>query len=252
MCFQSWSLHAPLQTSEDILAHMGMHASIPHHLTATAVALALICTLFMGSFVGDGLLAWTTVKHQLHNRNAAPGTLVMATLHAATLRILPVQALSNPATAHVPLRNVVFAPIAEEIVFRGVLGAWLLAAGVRPALAMTLAPLTFAAAHAHHAWQQWRGGAALTRVLLSGTVTLAYTWVFGMIAWWLLLRTGSLAAAVAAHSLCNCLGVPNVGFFSQRNPVYWARFGALPCAWRRPATLAHSSPLSSQYSLGYM
>lgn len=203
---------------------MGLHSSLPHHLVAIAVALALICTLFIGSLLCETLLAHAQV---CGDRSVQPDSAsrCLATLPTALLRILPLQHLSQPETRHLPLRNVVFAPVAEEIVFRAVLGAWLLAAGVRPALAMTVGPLSFAAAHAHHAWQRWVKGEALTVVLLGGTVTLAYTWVFGVIAWWILLRTGSLPAAIAAHMLCNCLGLPNMAFGNPRSPVYRYRMG---------------------------
>lgn len=53
----------------------------------------------------------------------------------------------------------------------------------------------------------------------------AYTTVFGWYASLLLLRTGHLAAPVAAHALCNGLGLPRFAA-AARYPRRWQRAAA--------------------------
>ena len=119
-----------------------------------------------------------------------------------------------PPASRVPagpaaLRNLVAAPLTEELIFRGGLLSFLLARGLAPGAAAALSPLAFGAAHLHHlhnlvAWEGWPLRRALPAVLFQA----AYTTAFGWYAAYLLLRTGSLASPVIVHAFCNFMGFP--------------------------------------------
>lgn len=109
-------------------------------------------------------------------------------------------------------RNYVAGPLLEEVLFRAA-GVPLLVLARTPLAATLLgSPLVFGLAHAHHLYEfrvahpRVPLGAAVLRTVFQ----LGYTTLFGAYATFLLLRTGSLAAAAAAHVLCNCMGLPRV------------------------------------------
>jgi len=113
------------------------------------------------------------------------------------------------------LRNLVAAPISEEIVFRGVMVAVL-----RPFYKGTwgivfVAPLFFAPAHLHHALVKMRSGFHLADIVFESLLQLTYTYIFACIATLFLLRTGNIWAPILAHMICNYVGLPNLGFMSK-------------------------------------
>jgi len=116
------------------------------------------------------------------------------------------------------LRDLVIAPLTEEIAFRGCLLPALLlllpATATSRARALAASSAAFASAHLHHAAATLllsptrlpRGQSRA--VALGALLQLIYTFAFGAAAGALLLASGSLAAPVAAHSLANFLGLP--------------------------------------------
>ena len=148
-------------------------------------------------------------------------------------------------------RNYVVAPVAEEWVFRGLCGMTLVFAGAASVReSIFLSPLLFGLAHAHHFFEvrerlllnelnraENSGGDTGDRGISSGgdsttitppqlktvqtiatknalllvTAQFAYTYVFGLFANFLLLRTGNIFGPITAHAFCNVLGVPDVG-----------------------------------------
>lgn len=109
------------------------------------------------------------------------------------------------------VRDLVAAPLLEEVLFRCAVGAVMLAAGASPTAAFWLDPFAFAGAHMHHGWRQFREGASLSSVASSVLFRTAYTFVFGMLAMYLWLAGPTLAGAVVAHMACNWLGPPDIG-----------------------------------------
>lgn len=112
-------------------------------------------------------------------------------------------------------RNIVFAPLTEEVVFRAVMipSMWLAASTTSSPMAIALrSPLWFGVAHAHHFLDKMRTKIPLISNVASTLVQLTYTSIFGLIASLLFMRTGNLLAPVASHVLCNLLGLPDVGF----------------------------------------
>lgn len=115
-------------------------------------------------------------------------------------------------------RNLVAGPVTEEWMFRSLFIPLHLLAKMDPTRIVFVTPLYFGIAHIHHFYEfmlthpEAPIGFALFRVLFQ----FAYTSLFGFFAAFVFLRTGSLYAAVAAHSFCNWAGLPR---FSGRIKV---------------------------------
>jgi prenyl protein peptidase len=112
------------------------------------------------------------------------------------------------------LRDLVVGPVTEEIVFRRVALAWTFAAYQGEALSSQEAAVTtalvFGFAHAHHAFRVLRDRGSWSQVLPAVAFQTVYTAVFGWAVALGYLRTGSLAGAIVAHTLCNFFGFPSV------------------------------------------
>ncbi|CAI5931787.1 unnamed protein product [Closterium sp. NIES-64] len=102
------------------------------------------------------------------------------------------------------------APLSEEFVFRAALCPLLLAGGFSVTSTIFICPLFFSLAHGHHIWNLMHyHRCSLPQALAMVGFQMAFTWVFGCLAAFTVLRTGSLWASVAAHAFCNAMGVPD-------------------------------------------
>ncbi|KZP08822.1 Abi-domain-containing protein [Athelia psychrophila] len=112
-------------------------------------------------------------------------------------------------------RNLLFAPLTEEAVFRACVLAVYQLAGLGRGVSVGVSPLAFGLAHVHHAWEVWnrygRTPTAAKRAVIASTMQLSYTTLFGAYTALLFLRTGSLLPPLAAHAWCNALGLPSLG-----------------------------------------
>ncbi|KAF4621778.1 hypothetical protein D9613_012095 [Agrocybe pediades] len=120
------------------------------------------------------------------------------------------------------LRTYWVGPITEEIVFRAcVLSVYHLSGASRYRM-IFLGPLTFGLAHVHHAWETFnrygRNVAAAKRAIFSSIFQFAYTTLFGFLASFLFLRTGSIFPPITAHIFCNTIGVPELTWELRRYP----------------------------------
>lgn len=117
-------------------------------------------------------------------------------------------------------RNLIVAPVSEEVVFRAVTIPLFLLADTTPVRVVFLTPLIFGMAHLHHLadFLQSRTPAHQRlpplNVFLQGVAISAfqfiYTSVFGFFAAFVFLRTGNVWAAIVAHSFCNQMGLPRL------------------------------------------
>ncbi|KAG2448480.1 hypothetical protein HYH02_006372 [Chlamydomonas schloesseri] len=109
-------------------------------------------------------------------------------------------------------RNLVVAPLTEEWVFRACMAPLLVMEGLPLVRVVLLTPLFFGAAHLHHVAELMRHQhMPLGRALAAVAFQFAYTTLFGWLATFLFLRTGHLAAPLAAHVFCNWAGFPPFG-----------------------------------------
>ncbi|PIA14749.1 Abi-domain-containing protein [Coemansia reversa NRRL 1564] len=156
-------------------------------LPSVLVSLVLMAVLFLGPLILDnlnGVFSWEN------------------------LRRLPKNLWNQPEY----IRNYVVGPVTEELVFRSsVIPLWA-TAGLSTNICVFVSPVIFGVAHVHRAISQYAmGNQALLKILVSTTVQLTYTTVFGWIVAALFLRTRSIAGPIVAHVFCNIQGLPDIG-----------------------------------------
>ncbi|GAA6059270.1 hypothetical protein JCM10212_006663 [Sporobolomyces blumeae] len=120
------------------------------------------------------------------------------------------------------IRNYVVAPLTEELTFRSCVVAASFVGGWSKNRMIFVAPLWFGLAHVHHAWESYLAGGrtrkALVQGLLVSTFQFAYTTLFGWYATYLFLQTGSIVPPFLAHSFCNMMGLPPLGWALRAHP----------------------------------
>ncbi|EHK48453.1 CaaX prenyl protease [Trichoderma atroviride IMI 206040] len=157
-------------------------------------------------------------------------------------------------------RNYVAGPITEECLFRAAAVPLLLKAGSSLGRVIFLSPVVFGLAHVHHFYEfrVTHPETPLVAAIARSVLQFAYTSLFGALANFLFLRTGSLLAVVLVHAFCNSMGLPRVWgsvepyWLSQadasksRQAVLWSGvyyvllFGGAYAWWRNLYTLTES------------
>ena len=124
-------------------------------------------------------------------------------------------------TDWVNIRTVVIAPITEEFVFRACMGAVILSSGTISSSKISfLLPLFFGVAHAHHFYRLvYLENRPTKQALMQCIFQFTYTYLFGMYASFIYLRTGHLIGAVLCHCFCNWNGFPDLGWLTNERDV---------------------------------
>lgn len=119
-------------------------------------------------------------------------------------------------------RNYVAGPITEEVIFRSVLVPVHLLAKVSSTKIVFLTPLYFGIAHVHHFYEftLTHPHTPLLPALLRSVFQFGYTTLFGWMADFIYLRTGSIYACVLIHTFCNWVGLPRFWGRVQRREEY--------------------------------
>ncbi|KIW18182.1 hypothetical protein PV08_02470 [Exophiala spinifera] len=119
-------------------------------------------------------------------------------------------------------RNYVAGPITEEVIFRSVLISIHLLAKVSATKIVFLTPLYFGIAHVHHFYEftLTHLHTPLLPALLRSVFQFGYTTLFGWIAGFIYLRTGSIYACILVHTFCNWIGLPRFWGRVQRREEY--------------------------------
>lgn len=137
-----------------------------------------------------------------------------------TARLSMMASLENK---YVSIRNLLVAPLTEELCFRSGLISYLLAMGYSPAICIWASPFVFGLSHVHHMVDMVRfRGFSVAQALTAVALQLCYTVMFGWFASFLFVQSGNVLAAVAAHSVCNFFGFPpfsQIRYYSRRNVV---------------------------------
>jgi len=102
------------------------------------------------------------------------------------------------------LRNYIVGPVTEEWIFRSCMCPLMIAAGFTTTQTILGCPLFFSFAHVHHILRTDSNRPPAGAVAFQ----MVYTAVFGWYAAYLFLRTGNVASAVIAHTICNIMQVP--------------------------------------------
>ncbi|KAL9225771.1 hypothetical protein vseg_001658 [Gypsophila vaccaria] len=189
-------LPGPL-TSTFVLAAYGVRPD--NFLRAMVSSLSLTCLMYCGS-----LLVKSFELLELPSWSAAVSQL------CAFLLSLP----SNISA----WRNLVVAPITEELVFRACMIPLLLCSGFTPLTTVFLAPVFFSLAHLNRLFEfDSQKKCVVVKISMVVGIQLAYTLVFGSYASFLFIRTGHLVSPLVAHIVCNSMGLPVV--YSRRGLV---------------------------------
>jgi prenyl protein peptidase len=128
-------------------------------------------------------------------------------------------------------RNIIVAPLSEELVFRSLVISLYLLAKVSPTRIVFTTPLIFGMAHLHHLYTNLRSQTppgckyppliAWLQCIAVSLFQFTYTSLFGFFAAFALLRTGNVYGVVLVHSFCNWMGVPQFwGRIGQYEPEY--------------------------------
>lgn len=110
----------------------------------------------------------------------------------------------------IAIRNYVVAPIAEEWAFRACMCPLLRAAGFSFFQCVMIPPLLFGVAHAHHVVLALRGRGSLVSVAITVLFQVFYTTLFGAMASFYFLVSGSIFGPIISHSFCNMMGFPDL------------------------------------------
>lgn len=128
-------------------------------------------------------------------------------------------------------RDIVFAPLIEEIIYRACICSILLCARQSLAFVVFVSPLFFGVSHVHHIIE----GKHPLQVRIASlrltsphlrlppprhhvVVQFCYTYLFGTLSSLFFVRTGSLLACCLTHALCNFFGFPDfVEDFTSRH-----------------------------------
>ncbi|XP_022767104.1 CAAX prenyl protease 2 [Durio zibethinus] len=106
-------------------------------------------------------------------------------------------------------RNLVVAPLTEELVFRACMIPLLLCGGFKAYNVIFLCPTFFSLAHLNHMMEIYgRHNYSLVKASMVVGLQLGYTVIFGSYASFLFVRTGNLIAPLVAHAFCNYMGLP--------------------------------------------
>lgn len=118
------------------------------------------------------------------------------------------------------LRDVVIAPVAEEVAFRACIASALATTGMSTVKISWVAPLFFGVAHLHHALLRIKQKQKISMVLLQSVFQFAYTTLFGSYATFAFLKTNDLVAVSLSHSFCNIMGLPDLAFVRSSSSVH--------------------------------
>ena len=105
-------------------------------------------------------------------------------------------------------RNLIVAPISEEIVFRKCMSDILISGGFGQVATISISSIAFWFAHLHHFWLSFRQSKNKYKMMLLIGSQCAYTAVFSIIAFVIYLKCGSIIPAIVSHGICNFFGLP--------------------------------------------
>lgn len=178
-----------------------------HKTTLTPLIHVII--LYFGSFVTSLLqmkLAYMKIESRRTSTSAPTPTQSLFILRQISQ--IARRPFSNPWQAS---RDLLIAPLAEEIIFRVcIITPFLYSGKIGIGGICWIAPLFFGLAHFHHAIQKLKGGAKWQHVCFETLFQFTYTTLFGAYASYCFIKFGSLVDIVLLHTFCNFMGLPNV------------------------------------------
>ncbi|KFD53146.1 hypothetical protein M514_06060, partial [Trichuris suis] len=111
------------------------------------------------------------------------------------------------------VRNYLLAPLTEELVFRScALRVMVLCMSWMKGC--LISPLFFAIAHIHHALERKREGYSWQDILCTVGLQVGFSYLFGVYASFIYLRTRHFMSVFLCHVFCNFMGFPDVSLLS--------------------------------------
>ena len=135
---------------------------------------------------------------------------------------------TNKTVRWIQIRNLLLAPIAEEIIFRSLLLPPLLSSGYTLNQSCWIAPTFFGVAHFHHYYTKRHEYSSNVQLFSGFLLQRSYTTLFGAYASYVFVKTGSLFGICMIHSFCNYMGLPELGFIRKGSMLFeykWFIFG---------------------------
>uniref|UniRef100_A0A7S3PXG9 intramembrane prenyl-peptidase Rce1 n=1 Tax=Chaetoceros debilis TaxID=122233 RepID=A0A7S3PXG9_9STRA len=175
-------------------------------------SLAPLChtaLLYFGPTMATLLQHRQQYSRYLHDDRPPPFPTFYRYILSRLEHMIKVTLYENPWTA---ARNLLIAPLAEEVVFRACIIPPFLNCDeqLSPTLICWITPLFFGIAHLHHAFQKLQEGLPMKTVFLMSAFQVTYTTLFGAYASYCFIKTASTPGVVLLHSFCNFMGLPNV------------------------------------------
>jgi prenyl protein peptidase len=194
-------------------------------LFATLTTCGLMAVFYLGELIGN-IMVFVYARYHVRNSQwqwqVAKTPVSWGIILKAEVSRLWQEFESNPV---VTFRNILFAPISEELVFRGFIVPVIYMAYVNTSFTSVVVNRAnsaystawasigwFGVAHMHHMIEKIRNGEPWSSALKVSLVQLTYTSIFGFIAALLFLRTGSIFPSIVSHIICNFVGLPDMGF----------------------------------------
>jgi membrane protease YdiL (CAAX protease family) len=103
-------------------------------------------------------------------------------------------------------KMLLFAPFAEEFLYRGCFVTYLIESGYSTRQRILLAPLVFGLSHFHFLIFGEKTMQLIVAVCFQG----AFTYVFGIYSGYIFIQTHSIWPSIILHSYCNLLGFPQL------------------------------------------
>lgn len=180
-------------------------------VAASVASLAVVaCVHWSPARCGLSLTEWLGIKASVYDIALAARLLVF--LFSGPIAQLLGGGMEVPymsCPVHMVVRNLLCAPLTEELVFRACVCRVLLSANTAPHWVILFSPIFFGVAHIHHIIEAvCLRKHGLRSAILSQSFQMLYTTLFGNLACLLYFSTGSLATAVVLHAGCNFFGVP--------------------------------------------
>jgi prenyl protein peptidase len=224
VCFGAVSVYPTLfcKENKELLAS-GLLTLIMSEVESCSAVLMHTAVLYLGVFVQR---AFQVRNYILNHAGGSFSLQEILKLYLSAYVAPIIRTLIKPRTPSerwTALRNVVIAPLTEEVVFRGcIVSAITTSLSLRSAI--LISPLFFGTAHFHHALVKLRQGEKPALVLLQTLLQFAYTTLFGIYTSYAYLQTDSLLAVILSHSFCNIMGLPDFSFVHKSSPLYKNRY----------------------------
>jgi prenyl protein peptidase len=208
----------PLTAESGIVHPVNWSLDFRSTFVATCGVVFHVSILYFGVYLRAVLLVYDAIRKQ--NGNVSPSNLLYYLIVWYVNPIYESIIQNNNMKRWIVLRNLLIAPITEEIVFRSCMVSALISTGMAASKVCLVAPLFFGVAHLHHAVLKLHQGQPLVSVVLMTFFQFLYTSLFGAYVSYSYQRSASIIAIVVCHSMCNALGIPDISFLQQNSILY--------------------------------